>query len=124
LEQIWFSGAHSDVGGGYPETGLSDVALEWMTGKAEEVGGLEFDRAALNPKPDPLAMGHDSFGAFYKILDWIEGHGSGSLRVFNEYPTSVTCEEIHPSVLQRAAANAKEKWPPSFAKELQRRAQA
>jgi hypothetical protein len=30
LEQAWFAGAHSDVGGSYPETGLSDVALDWM----------------------------------------------------------------------------------------------
>jgi len=27
LEQRWFSGAHSDCGGGYPEAGLSDVTL-------------------------------------------------------------------------------------------------
>jgi hypothetical protein len=94
-----------------------------MAGKAEQFGKLEFDRAALNPKPDPLGKGHDSFGTFYKILDWIEGKGGGSMRVFNEYPTSVTCEDIHPSVLQRATANPKEKWPSSFAKELKRRAQ-
>lgn len=28
LEQVWFCGAHGDVGGGYPETGLSDLALD------------------------------------------------------------------------------------------------
>jgi len=123
LEQMWFSGAHSDVGGGYPETGLSDVALEWMVGKAEQAGGLEFDRASLNLDPDPLADGHDSFGTFFKILDWIAGQGGGEMRVFNQYPTSVTCEDIHPSVLQRAAARPKEKWPASFAREIQRRAQ-
>jgi len=123
LEQMWFSGAHSDVGGGYPETGLSDVALEWMVGKAQDPGGLEFDRGALNLRPDSFAEGHDSFGTFYKILSWLEGKPGGAMRQFREYPTSVTCEDIHPSVLQRAAANEKEKWPPSFAKELKRRAQ-
>jgi len=30
LEQVWFSGVHSDVGGGYVEEQLSDVALLWM----------------------------------------------------------------------------------------------
>ena len=28
LKQVWFAGAHSDVGGGYPDDGLAYVALE------------------------------------------------------------------------------------------------
>jgi uncharacterized protein (DUF2235 family) len=42
LEQIWFSGVHCDVGGGYPETGLSDTTLSWMIGKAQSLG-LQID---------------------------------------------------------------------------------
>ncbi|HET7133229.1 MAG TPA: DUF2235 domain-containing protein, partial [Gammaproteobacteria bacterium] len=40
VEEAWFVGAHSDVGGGYPasESALSDIALEWMTGKLAGVG--------------------------------------------------------------------------------------
>jgi uncharacterized protein (DUF2235 family) len=34
LEQMWFAGAHSDVGGGYENTALSDLALRWMQEKA------------------------------------------------------------------------------------------
>ena len=30
IKQVWFSGSHTDVGGGYAEAGLSDIALEWM----------------------------------------------------------------------------------------------
>lgn len=30
IQQTWFKGWHSDVGGGAPESGLSDIALEWM----------------------------------------------------------------------------------------------
>ena len=41
LEQVWFSGVHSDVGGGYAITGLSDVALLWMIEKAR-LHGLGF----------------------------------------------------------------------------------
>ncbi len=40
LEQVWFSGVHCDIGGGYPETGLSDITLSWMMGKAENLGLL------------------------------------------------------------------------------------
>jgi len=40
IEQVWFIGAHSDVGGGYPaaESGLSNLALDWMTLKLAGVG--------------------------------------------------------------------------------------
>jgi uncharacterized protein (DUF2235 family) len=38
LEQVWFSGVHCDVGGGYPEIGLSDITLGWLMGKAENLG--------------------------------------------------------------------------------------
>jgi len=38
IEQVWFSGVHSDVGGSYPESGLSDIALEWMLTNAENEG--------------------------------------------------------------------------------------
>ncbi|MGY6275542.1 DUF2235 domain-containing protein [Methylomonas sp. MgM2] len=38
VEQVWFAGVHSNVGGGYPRTGLSDTALRWMWHKAAAHG--------------------------------------------------------------------------------------
>ncbi|MGR8932226.1 MAG: DUF2235 domain-containing protein, partial [Gammaproteobacteria bacterium] len=38
VEQVWFAGVHSNVGGGYPRTGMSDVALQWMWAKAAKHG--------------------------------------------------------------------------------------
>ena len=35
IEQVWFAGVHSNVGGGYPRQGMSLVALDWMMTKAE-----------------------------------------------------------------------------------------
>ena len=46
LEQVWFSGVHSNIGGGYRDTGLSDITLRWMMDRAGECG-LEFDTAPL-----------------------------------------------------------------------------
>jgi uncharacterized protein (DUF2235 family) len=34
--QVWSAGAHADVGGGYPDDGLSFVALGWMIGEAAD----------------------------------------------------------------------------------------
>ncbi len=46
LEQVWFAGVHCDVGGGYPETGLSDITFSWMMGKAINLG-LQIDANVL-----------------------------------------------------------------------------
>lgn len=44
VRQVWFAGAHSDVGGGYQEHGLSDIVLDWMMDSAK-TAGLEVDDA-------------------------------------------------------------------------------
>ena len=36
LEQVWFAGVHSNVGGGYPKQGMSLVTLAWMMQKASQ----------------------------------------------------------------------------------------
>lgn len=41
--EVYFSGVHSDVGGGYSEEGLSKIALRWMIGEASEFG-LKLDK--------------------------------------------------------------------------------
>ena len=43
LEQVWFCGVHSDIGGGEPDdapgaTALSDITLNWMASKAVALG--------------------------------------------------------------------------------------
>ncbi|MHC1743112.1 MAG: DUF2235 domain-containing protein [Syntrophobacteraceae bacterium] len=69
FEQRWFSGVHSNVGGGYPDTGLSDVALQWMAEKAK-LQGLNLDLGRIsNPpfKPNPRAPQNDSQSLLYRI---------------------------------------------------------
>jgi uncharacterized protein (DUF2235 family) len=46
LEQAWFSGVHSNVGGSYKPDGVANEALHWIVEKAESLG-LEFDCQAL-----------------------------------------------------------------------------
>ncbi|MGD0420845.1 MAG: DUF2235 domain-containing protein [Xanthobacteraceae bacterium] len=47
VEQIWFAGAHCNVGGGYAESGLSDQALIWMIARVQALTGLEFEIDAI-----------------------------------------------------------------------------
>lgn len=66
VTQVWFSGVHCDVGGGYKETGLSDIALEWMLEKAHS-HGLGIKASAVNKlKKDPLCKLHDSYQGIWK----------------------------------------------------------
>lgn len=60
LQQVWFAGAHSDVGGGYVDRTLANIPLLWMARKAEACG-LVLDRDMLNGYTvDPDASHHDS----------------------------------------------------------------
>lgn len=48
IKQVWFAGAHSDVGGSYPlnESELAQVTLEWMIREAHNKG-LLFDKLKI-----------------------------------------------------------------------------
>lgn len=60
IEQVWFAGSHSDVGGGYPERDLSDITLQWMINKAQ-TQGLRFKPSFENTiKPNAYGYLHDS----------------------------------------------------------------
>lgn len=69
MEQEWFPGVHSNCGGGYPDSGLSDVAFMWMKEKAEACG-LDFDEdyIAENVHPDPTGTLYNSFTPAYWLL--------------------------------------------------------
>jgi uncharacterized protein (DUF2235 family) len=41
VKQVWFCGVHTDVGGGYKESGLSDIPLAWMIDRAMDEKLLE-----------------------------------------------------------------------------------
>lgn len=76
LEQVWFTGVHSDVGGGYRNNDLSLIALDWMTRRAMEAG-LKLDDAYLDSlipaaesEQRALAAQHDSMNAGYRALAW------------------------------------------------------
>jgi len=44
VEQVWFAGTHSNIGGGYERSGLADLALIWMIARVSDLTGLDFDQ--------------------------------------------------------------------------------
>lgn len=72
LEQTWFSGSHSNIGGGYCDTGLSDITFTWMCQRAEECD-LTLDTSSLERLRFPLRPAwngelRDSKSAFFKLF--------------------------------------------------------
>jgi hypothetical protein len=69
VEQVWFPGVHSNVGGGYADAGLSDIALDWMIRKAQAVG-LTFKESYLKEriKPDPKGLMRNSLSGVFSVL--------------------------------------------------------
>jgi uncharacterized protein (DUF2235 family) len=63
ITQLLFAGAHGDVGGGYPttnsESGLSDLALQWMTGLLSARGVLFGATEIFPPAPNPCGCAHE-----------------------------------------------------------------
>jgi uncharacterized protein (DUF2235 family) len=87
VRQVWFSGVHCDVGGGYLETesGPSKFPLLWMIDQAVSAG-LRVDRSMVDhlawgtPRrgsthvyqpPSSTAPLHDSMNAAWEILEWL-----------------------------------------------------
>ena len=60
IEQVWFSGFHSDVGGSHADAGLSDIALKWMLDKAQHRGLRLRQRWMDSLRPDPSGRIHRS----------------------------------------------------------------
>jgi hypothetical protein len=74
VTQMRFPGVHSDIGGGYRDRGLSDIALHWMIDEARSAG-LVFDGPAADAHPlapNPLAPLHQSKTGLYRVTVGID----------------------------------------------------
>lgn len=64
LEQVWFAGSHSDIGGGYPADGqglfASDIALDWMVSQARSAGLDVEEHLPAGLSPSANAKLHNS----------------------------------------------------------------
>ncbi|WP_018938102.1 MULTISPECIES: DUF2235 domain-containing protein [unclassified Thioalkalivibrio] len=95
LKQLWFSGVHADVGGGYAPDAegrlASEAPLAWMIEQARMAGLHVEGYLPDNLRPDPLASLHRSRRHIYRLRRRYRRplYQSG-------HPT-----EVHPSALER-----------------------
>ncbi|MEQ1807220.1 MAG: DUF2235 domain-containing protein [Burkholderiaceae bacterium] len=120
LQQVWFAGMHSDIGGGYPDDSLAHVALDWMMDEAQRCG-LRFKpgaREQVTLEMNALGPLHDSrssLGMYYRyqprrLGGLIEPPDPATLAM--QDPDRARAHGrlrdvlVHPSVLQRIRSNA------------------
>ncbi len=70
FQQVWFPGVHSDVGGGYDDSGLSDIALEWMLAEAAGAGVLFAPEPSKDLTPSPSTTLHNPLWPFWWVMGW------------------------------------------------------
>jgi len=102
LQQVWFAGAHSNVGGGYEEHGLSDVTLAWMGGQVADMLAIDVDY--LKAKRD-LRNGW-GLGKLYNSAEGPIWQLRGTRPRTPTLGNAATCESIHPSVAERGKQGA------------------
>jgi len=60
IEQVWFVGSHTDIGGGYREQEVSDIPLQWLITRAIKRGLLIYPSNRVSLHPDVNGKMHDS----------------------------------------------------------------
>lgn len=99
VQQLWFVGAHSNVGGGYDGNHLSDIPCEWMQEKAIN-SGLNFSEKIIVHEQVFSSKVIDSYAEFTGGLHQIFHDRSFRKTQLDriEIKNSVINENIHPSV--------------------------
>ena len=69
LEQRWFAGVHSNVGGGYTEDGLANIAFRWLLGEAHALGLATDNKYVQHYKAYPQARCHSSYTWLYRTIE-------------------------------------------------------
>lgn len=100
VEQVWFAGVHSNVGGGYAKHGMSLVTLDWMMNEA--VGrGLRFNHAAqeyVRVQQDVHSKLYDSRSGVAVYYRW---KPRNLVRICREH--GIERPKVHASVFERIA---------------------
>ncbi len=95
LEQMWFCGTHSNVGGGYADARLADIALQWLVQKAR---GCGLGIGVVPATPNPLGAIVESRKGYYRLIP------KYYRPIADPAVVERTCESLHPSVAERYRA--------------------
>ena len=114
MQQFWFVGAHSDVGGGNLKDSLSEITLQWMQDKADLDGmGLEIDVSLIPATNDDYITEKvsdsyvDFLGGWYRLLRRLTFRGRHYRPIKR---TANGHESVHPTAEVKIAQDASYKF--------------
>ena len=108
VEQRWFVGAHSNVGGGYRDDPLPQLPLQWIQQKAA-LAGLQFRNNIQLAGDEHLAKPVDSYAKFLKGTYRVIKFGRRSYRDIGTDREQVTGGWIEPA-LETIDGSVFDKW--------------
>ncbi len=96
VEQVWFAGVHSDVGGWYDERGLSNIALSWMLRKASAPGvGLRIKRGYMEKVvPNAYDMEHKSWVRWWRLLPFVRRRIRGKAKFHSSVKVRMNAKSL------------------------------
>jgi uncharacterized protein (DUF2235 family) len=110
LEQRWFAGVHSNVGGGYVDDGLANVAFHWILAEAVALG-LAVDGPFANVFwRYPQDRLYRSESLWYRALDGARLRYGRGRRRLSGWPATANLT-LSPSVIHRIQADPTERKP-------------
>jgi uncharacterized protein (DUF2235 family) len=68
VEQVWFAGVHCNVGGGYQQRALADIALTWMVDQAQSCGLVMDDTRLRIGELSSMGKLEESRTKLYRLL--------------------------------------------------------
>lgn len=98
VEEIWFPGVHSDIGGGYAERGLGDITLQFMMNRAADHGLVYRSTLPFAVRPDALDTIHGE-----RIITKVHR----DVMVIDDDEATGDKPKVHHSVFDRMAGDAK-----------------
>tara|TARA_R110000772_G_scaffold215694_2_gene326165 strand:- start:2113 stop:3279 length:1167 start_codon:yes stop_codon:yes gene_type:complete len=129
VREVWFTGVHCDVGGGYPEaeSGLAKLPLNWMIDQTRPMG-LDYVTRTVNEivlgttankhyvAPDALAEPHNSMTLLWSLVEFVPRRRPEDSKRWSLFGITMGLFErravpegarVHSSVLNRAAKTGK-----------------
>jgi uncharacterized protein (DUF2235 family) len=110
LEQRWFAGVHSNIGGGYVNDGLANLAFQWMIRQATALGLVTDPVFAQHYRGYAMDRLYRSETLSYRVLDRIRRRAGRGERSLTDHPTSAHLI-LDPSVIWRIQADPKATKP-------------
>lgn len=111
IQQVWFAGVHSDVGGGYPMNHLAHVSLDWMISNVEFNKATDFGLHFIKELRDQIKCHSDWHGKQHDsragLAAYYRYKPRNLAQLCNDSYNGITIDlpKIHRAVMERIKGN-------------------